>query len=197
MRSLLILSSLLVAVPAIADEVWIAREPPAYERRHFYLGAEAVGSVLLNETGSRQVFGNGGGVNLFLGGRLSRHAALEFGWSPTFYGQFGNPLPGQVTRGLSLSALSLDLKLYPFLSWVQPYVAFGPSAYVLTDNSMDYLASGGGWQLGGGVDFWLTRHLSAGFKTQYRGIALVDFDGAGSRTYLSLLSFAASLTGRF
>jgi hypothetical protein len=197
MRTLLILSSLLTAAPALADEVWITRAPVPYERTHFYLGAEGVVSALVYETGSRRLLGSGGGFNLFLGGRVSRRVALEFGWSPIFYGQPGALLPQQSRSGLSLSALSMDLKIYPLLDWVQPYFAIGPSGYLLTDNAFDYLAGGAGWQIGGGVDLWLARRFSIGIKTQYRGVALTDYDNAGSSTYASMLTLGADATGRF
>src|SRR5258708_13014783 len=71
-----------VSRPARAEWVWVQRTNP-YARPHFYLGAEGQGVVVLGATGPRSFLDHGGGFDLFLGGRLNRWAALEFGWQAT------------------------------------------------------------------------------------------------------------------
>ena len=54
------------------------------------------------------------------------------------------------------------------------------------------------WKGGfGGLDIWLTRHLSLGIRAQYRGVDLIDYDAANDDTFVSMLSAAADLTVRF
>jgi hypothetical protein len=186
----------LAAAPAHADEVLVVR-PPNYARRHFYLGAEGVASVFLNQTEPHSFVGDGAGFNLFLGGRVTRHLALEFGWQPTFHGAPGDGLDRPAQDGIGLSALTFDVKLYPLTSWVQPYFTVGPGVYVLTDYMLRPIAGGGGYQIGGGIDFYVLPVLSLGLKAQYRGVTLLDYDPQGDTTYLSMLTIAANVTGRF
>jgi hypothetical protein len=198
MKTLFSVAALLALSSSVrADKIIIIYEEPTYSRRHFYLGAEGLGSVVVNETGPHSFFSSGGGINLFLGGRIHRHLALEFGWSPTFHGQPGSGFGETTTDGLALSAITADLKILPLRGWVQPYVAFGPAGYVLHDWAFHYLGGGGGFQVGGGVDFYVYRHLSFGLKSQYRGAELVDYDPAHDRTFLSMLTFAGNITGHF
>lgn len=58
-------------------------------------------------------------------------------------------------------------------------------------------AEGPGYQVGGGIDFWIGPHFSIGLKIQYRGVALIDYDAYQDNTYLSLLTGAINFTGRF
>jgi hypothetical protein len=95
-----------------------------------------------------------------------------------------------------LEALTLDLKILFFRGPIQPYVTIGAGGYLLGDN-FSIFAEGGGYQLGGGIDFWLGAHISLGLKAQYRGVGLVDYDSQKDNTYLSLFTGAANLTLRF
>jgi hypothetical protein len=169
--------------------------PNPYTRPHFYLGVEAVAVVVLNQTGPRGFLADGGGFNIFLGGRLSRHVALELGWQPTFHSNqvdiFGRPI-----SFIGLEALTLDIKILFLRGPVQPYFTIGGGAYLLGDN-FSVFAEGGGYQIGGGIDFWLGHHVSLGLKAQYRGVGLVDYDPQNDNTYLSLFTGALNLTIRF
>jgi hypothetical protein len=195
------LSLALLTTPARADyNSEVGRQWNPYARRHFYLGAEGVASIVLNQTGPHELITDGGGVNLFFGGRVHRAVAIEFGWQPTFHSQPSDVLVdalGRPANHLALSALTFDLKLFPLRRAIQPYVAFGPAFYVLHDWSAGYIASGPGWQVGTGVDFWLLPVLSLGVKVQYRGAELIDYDSRGDRSYLSMLNTGLNLTGHF
>jgi hypothetical protein len=184
------------AETARAQEYYYPPPPPnPYVRPHFYLGAEAVGVVVLNETGPRAFLNNGGGFYFFIGGRLSRHAALELGWQPTFHSDQVNIFDHPV-KLIGLQALTLDLKILFLRGPVQPYFTIGAGAYLLGD-TLSVFAEGGGYQIGGGIDFWLGYHVSLGLKVQYRGVGLVDYDANKDNTYLSLLTGAVGLTIRF
>jgi hypothetical protein len=180
--------------PARAEWVWVQRTNP-YARPHFYLGAEGQGVVVLGATGPRSFLDHGGGFDLFLGGRLNRWAALEFGWQATFH----NPeydVWGTRVGHVGLQALTLDVKVYPVHGRVQPYFSGGGGLYLMGDN-FDVFAEGPGFQLGGGIDFWLSRWASLGLRAQYRGVDMIDYDRAQNDTYLSLLTFGLDFTGRF
>jgi hypothetical protein len=182
------------ARPAHAEWVWVNRVNP-YARPHFYLGAEGQGLVVLGATGPRSFLDHGGGFDLFVGGRLNRWAALEFGWQATFHNPEYDVWGNRVDR-VGLQALTLDGKFYPVHGPVQPYVSGGGGLYLMGD-SFSVFAEGPGFQIGGGIDFWLTRNMSLGLRAQYRGVDMIDYDGANNDTYLSLLSFGVDFTGRF
>src|SRR5438105_4552953 len=154
-----------------------------YARRHFYLGAEGVGMAVLHETGPRGFLESGGGFNLFIGGRVHRSLAIEFGWQPTFHNNETN-IFGRRVGTIGLEALTLDLKVFPIHGPIQPYFTAGAGGYLLGDN-LSVFAAGPGYQIGGGIDFWMAPWASFGLKGQYRGVGLVDYDIYRDNTYLS------------
>src|SRR3954447_12490999 len=97
--------------PAHADWVWRPYYNP-YARPHFYMGAEGQGIVVLGATGPNAFLDHGGGFDLFLGGRLNRWAAIEFGWQATFHNPEVDAFGYEVDR-VGLQALTLDAKFYP------------------------------------------------------------------------------------
>jgi opacity protein-like surface antigen len=184
------------STPARADWVWVNnRYYNPYARPHFYMGIEGQGIVVLGATGPNAFLDHGGGFDLFVGARLNRWAALEFGWQATFHNPEVDDFGREVDR-VGLQALTLDAKFYPVHGRVQPYLSGGAGLYLLGD-SFSVFSEGAGFQLGGGIDFWLTRHMSLGLRAQYRGVDMVDYDTHNDDTYLSLLSFGVDFTGRF
>jgi opacity protein-like surface antigen len=166
----------------------------AYGRAHFYLGGGPAVVLVLNQTGPRRLISSGGGFHLTLGGRLGRHFGLEFNWSPSFH--YHDPdYFGRIFGLLRLTTLSFDGKFYPVSGPIQPFLIFGGGAYMLGDR-FSLIAGGPGYQLGGGIDFWLTRHISVGVTVQYRGALLFD-DFFARGIYLSLFTGSLELTGRF
>jgi hypothetical protein len=191
-----LLASLVLVGTARADQVYVVvREPNPYARRHFYLGIEAVGVAVIHQTGPHGFLEGGGGFNFFLGGRLSRWVALEAGWQPTFHSNESNIFTRRIGT-IGLDALTLDVKIFPIHGAIQPYFAVGAGAYFLGDN-FDAFAEGPGYQIGGGIDFWVARFASIGLKAQYRGVELFDYDLQKDNTYLSLFTGSANFTGRF
>lgn len=171
------------------------RYPDPWIRTHFYLGASGVGAFVVNQSGPRSFLDQGGGFNLFLGVRFARFFAIEATWQPTFHNNevdiFGRPV-----GTISLEAITGDLKFYPARGRVQPYLMAGVGAYLLGDN-FSVFAEGPGYQLGGGIDFWLSPWFSLGLKVQYRGIELFDYDRFNDNTYLSMITAALDFTGHF
>jgi hypothetical protein len=186
----------LIGGTAHAQEGWVVQpRPRPFARPHFYLGAAPQALVVLDQTGPRSFLQSGGGFDLYLGGRVSSWLALELGWQPTFHNlerdAFGRPV-GRI----GLQAVTFDLKFFPTRGRVQPYFVAGAGGYLLGDN-FDVFAAGPGFQVGGGLDVWITRHLSLGVRAQYRGVELIDYNPANDDTYLSMLSAAVDVTVRF
>jgi hypothetical protein len=206
MRTKTVLLAIVVAAttlcsvtPAHADWVWRPRPPDPYARRHFYIGGSGVGAAVINQTGPEGFIGNGGGFSLILGARLSRHFALEFGWEPTFHNTsqdaaiylFQNP-----NHTVGINALTLDGKVYFAQGFVQPYFMFGGGAYLLGDQ-LHAVAEGPGYQLGGGIDFWLNPWFTIGGKVQYRGVEFIDYNARNDNTYVSMITAAGDFTAHF
>ena len=184
-----------VAFAAQAEPVSIRREENPYARRHFYMGVEGVGVAVLNETGPRAFLNAGGGFNLFIGGRVHRSVALELGWQPTFHNNEVD-FSGHRIDTIGLEAITMDLKFFPLQGPIQPYFTVGGGGYLLGD-SFSVFAGGPGYQIGGGIDFWVTPWASVGLKAQYRGVAMLDYDVNRDNTYLSLFTGSFNFTGRF
>lgn len=181
--------------PAHAEWVYIHRAPNPYTRTHFYMGASGVAMVVVGERGPNSFLDNGGGFNLFLGGRVHRAVALEFGWQPTFHNNEYD-IFGRRIDTIGLDALTASVKVFPVQGAIQPYFIAGGGAYLLGDR-LNVFASGPGFQIGGGVDFWLSPWLTLGLQGQYRGVELFDYDARSDNTYLNLISFQGDFTGHF
>jgi hypothetical protein len=184
-----------VTRPARADWVWVQRHENPYARTHFYLGIAGQGVAVVDQTGPRAFLSSGGGFDLFLGLRANRWVAIEAGWQPTFHNvevdDFGRPV-GRI----GLQALTLDVKIFPVHGRVQPYFSVGGGAYLMGDN-FDVFAEGPGFQIGGGIDFWLSRWGSLGLRVQYRGVDMIDYDPANDDTFLSMIVAGVDFTARF
>jgi len=180
---------------AAAQTVYVVREANPFARRHVYLGAEAVGSVIVSQTGP-EVFSHGAGVNVYVGFRLHKRLAAEAAWSPIFH-QRSTDVASFTDQHLAMQSATLDFKLFPLLGRVQPFVTFGPGAYFLTQWTMQYYGGGVGFQAGGGLDIWLGRHSALSIKAQYRGAGIFDYDPIGTTSYFSMIAFSGGFTGHF
>jgi hypothetical protein len=173
-------------VPVIAPQLRI-------DRPGVYLGGALVGNIVLSQVdspGGNDFISHGGGGQLFLGIRLHPYFALEFAYAQTAH----NPVQdywGNTIDYLALHALTADGKIiFPNRSNVRPYIQVGLGYYILTQNYNDAV-SGGGLQLGGGVDIWLNPWWSLGGRVLYHGIKFADVGYAGSVTGKPFLSTAS------
>lgn len=177
----------LASSPARADSA----PDDSYSRSHFYIGFGGAGVAVLDQSGPHTFLQHGGGFDLFLGGRLGKWTALELNWQPSFHENqkdiFGNNIPT-----IGLDAITLDVKIFFLHGFVQPYFTAGVGAYLLGDPFRPN-AEGPGYQIGGGIDFWLGHHVTLGIKLQYRGVELYDFDRFGDNTYVSLFNGEGNL----
>jgi hypothetical protein len=172
------------------------------DRPGVYLGGGLVGNIIINQAsspGGYDFISHGGGGQLFLGVRIAPYVALEFGYAQTVH----NPVStayGDFVSYLALHALTADVKIiFPNASNVRPYLQGGVGYYILTQDYKDP-ASGGGIQLGGGVDIWLNPWWSLGGRVLYHGIkfSAVDTTNNGKASpFLSTASLDLNLQVHF
>jgi hypothetical protein len=209
---LLILGVMLLALPSVASaQYYYARPRPHYygapgvspiDRPGMYLGISGMGDFVVNQANSSvgDFIGQGGGFGLMLGVRLNPVFALEFGYQETLH----NPVEdvyGNTIDWLGLHGVTADIKLiFPNPSNVRPYIQGGVGFYGLAYAFSDWVASGGGFQLGGGLDIWLNPWWSLGARLLYHGIYLNDItyaDGSSESPFLSTVSIEGNLQIHF
>jgi hypothetical protein len=169
------------------------------DRRGVYLGFAGMGNFVVNQSSApvNGFIGQGGGFGLFLGFRLSRMAALEVAYSLNVH----NPVQyntGEMIDALLLHAGTLDLKvIFPVRSIVRPYLQGGLGVYELASYADSTLYRNGiGFQLGGGLDVWLSRTFSIGGRLLYHGIFFTQ-EIATYRPFLSTVSLEINLQAHF
>jgi hypothetical protein len=166
--------------------------PPQYYRpRRFwrlglYLGAGAGGFGIMGAKGPYQYISAGGFGSVWMGLNFSRRFALELGFIGSMHNEQFSGYDGYSysDNNLTLWGVTLDAKfnlVQPgWRSRFVPYLQAGVGAYGLVGDYYDgngyvgfqSLATGGGVQLGGGLDIYLARWLVLGARVLYRGIIL-------------------------
>ncbi|MBK6848731.1 MAG: hypothetical protein IPG96_14765 [Proteobacteria bacterium] len=176
-------------------------------RVHAYVGGQLSGvAVLAQSTDYADGYlGSGGGAGLFGGVRLGPFLAIEGNWNVTYHDN--REIRGD-TLFIDLDALymmtfSVDGKLHlPTYGPVEPYaqagIGFGylGATYGSNYDGNSVLASGPMFNLGVGLDGWLSPWLTVGGRVLYRGLAFGDVstrDGSGHSNYVSGLSFDVNL----
>ena len=150
---------------------------PPLDRSGLYLGLGAFGDGVINQANAATSFlTSGAGYDLMVGFRLSPNFALELGLGQGFHNTVTDAW-GDTVDYLALNQFTADAKLIlPGLGGpLQPFVQGGVGFYVLTDAFSSEIASGGGFQLGGGLDFWLNPWWSVGGRLLYHGIQFTSF----------------------
>lgn len=171
------------------------------DRHDVYLGGALVGNIIVSQVDTPTAGGfisHGGGAQVFLGVRLARMIALEFGYAQTIHNPVEDP-SGLTVSYLALHALTADLKLiFPNRSNVRPYLQAGLGYYFMTKEYRDAV-SGGGVQAGVGVDIWLNPWWSLGGRVLYHGVKFADLFSAGHTTnpYLSTAALDVNLQFHF
>jgi hypothetical protein len=144
----------------------------AIDRPGVYLGLAGMGNFVINQANAPVTgfIDQGGGFGLFLGGRLAPMFALELGYSLNIHTPVDQG--GVTVDALLLHAWTLDAKvIFPNRSNVRPYFQIGFGVYELASYADSTLYRNGiGFQIGGGLDFWLNRFWSIGFRALYHGI---------------------------
>jgi hypothetical protein len=171
---------------------------PPIDRPGIYLGVAGMGNFVVNQANAPVdgFIDQGGGFSLFIGARLAPMFALELGYALNIH----NPVDqgGETVDALLLHAWTLDGKvIFPIRSPVRPYFQFGFGVYELASYANSTLYRNGiGFQLGGGLDFWLNRVWSIGFRALYHGIYFTQSIGE-TKPFLSTVSVEGNLQVHF
>jgi len=190
---LLVAAAMSLAAPAGAQEE--GRD------RGFYLGLRFAASGLgVDDDGASGFFvkDDGGGVQLFTG----------YSFNPVFSLQLELGVAGHETSVQAIDAAFGSVALLAHYRFApgrdfRPYIKGGLGGYglVLTDNQAEVRIEGGGVPIGGGFDFFFSRHFSLGVDFTYNIITYnkvtvdlgeftagfdIDEDGAQSSLGLAL-----------
>ena len=173
------------------------------DRPGVYLGGSLLGAVVINsantDSSAADFIDHGGGFGLFLGVRIVPMFALEFGYTGTAHNTYTDYW-GNVVDYLWLNAITLDGKLiFPNRSNVRPYIQAGVGYYALSQG--ENWTSGGGFQLGGGLDIWLNPWWSLGGRVLYHGVKFTEFKGnpiySANKPFLSYATLEFNLQVHF
>jgi opacity protein-like surface antigen len=162
----------------------------------WYLGLGALGVNVMEQDGGPEPLENGGGGTLFLGVRLSRVFALEVSWLGSFHDPNSNKWIAEDSEYLVLEGFTADMKLHitncaGIPMCFDPYVTGGVGLYALGFERMGADSVGGGFQVGGGFDYWLGSSVTLGLRARYHGIAM----GPPESEEADLFLHAASVDG--
>lgn len=169
----------------------------------FHFGVGVNGTSVLSADGSQLTDGldSGAGFEMSFGWRLAPRFSLDFTWLMSFH----DAAVGAAGPEAALTSLSVDGRFFLVdrSRQTQPYVQLGVGAYILGTDSWDFNAlTGAGFQLGGGVDFYLSRYVSIGAKVLYRGAYLDNAESTWSQfptesTWLSAVTYGGDLKFHF
>jgi hypothetical protein len=186
---------LLVPGSASAHD-WDDRE---HDDSGLYIGLGGMGNFVVNQANAPVdgFINQGGGFTAFLGLRLGRMLALEAGYTVDIHNPVHNS-QGATVNALVLHSGTLDLKiLFPTHSPFRPFLQAGLGVYELASyaDSTDY-RNGLGFQLGGGLDFFLNRVISVGGRVLYHGISFTQ-EIDGTNPFLSTVSVEGNIQIHF
>jgi hypothetical protein len=149
-------------------------------RFHGYIGGQLMAMAVLNNSlEGKQTgwIGQGGGFGLFGGLRLGPFVGLELNWTFTAHDEAFED--GYSLDLIQIQTVTADFKLHiPTRGRVEPYIQAGAGfAFmgVTGDYVADYIfASGPAFNVGGGLDFYLSPFFSIGGRLLYRGMYYTD-----------------------
>lgn len=175
------------------------RQPIVEDRTSVYLGIGALGTFITREDSLiTDPLESGAGLDIFLGYRFNRIAAIELGGLFSFHGS--TRYRREETE--LLAGMTADMKFF-FLPWserFEPFVQLGGGLYLLSPNDIstnEYV--GGGLQLGGGVDIRLARMFAIGLRVLYRGIFLDNsaYSTRVERDFVNTVTLGANIQVHF
>lgn len=153
-------------------------------RIHGYVGGQLTGIATLGQTLKYSNYGGylghgGGGGGLFGGVRLGPFFSLELNWNITWH-QAAEDYWGTYWSAFHLQTVELDGKIHiPTRGLVEPYFQVGIGFAFLGASwedrwsgvGADYIfASGVDFNVGGGLDVWLSPFLTVGGRVLYKGM---------------------------
>lgn len=159
-----------------------ARGPGAFKHRfHLYVAPYATGFVTAGQytdaETDRYLGGGGGGVGILGGLRLGPMLSLELNGSVTFHSVYEGY---DYSDMFHLQVWTADAKIHiPTRSPLEPFIQ-GGLGYAFLGQSVsdrygtsDYIfTEGPAWNLGGGLDLWVSPVMSIGGRLLWRGMWL-------------------------
>jgi hypothetical protein len=156
-------------------------------RPHFYFGGQLMGLAVLKQSTdyASGYLGQGGGGGLFGGFRFGPFFSLEANWNVTYHNIYDQTYWTDDYWGYQawsffwLQEVTIDAKVHiPTYGPVEPFFQAGVGlAFVGVGWDSNYgdsgdvlFASGPAFNLGGGLDFWLSPFFSMGGRVLYRGM---------------------------
>lgn len=167
-------------------------------------GISGFGSIVVGQSGGVEYLSHGGGFSLWGGVEIGRVVGIEAKYAASFHNPAsdcggGGPYVWCDVSYLVLQTVSLDLKLHiPTNTRVVPYAVVGPMVGWIGRQGYLTDAVGGGFEAGGGIDVWFSRHGTIGGEVLYRGLLMGDYGTyTNSNTYLSLVQVGITLAAHF
>ncbi len=169
----------------------------------FHLGIGVHGTSVFadSDSGITNGLASGAGFDVGFGWRVAPSFSLDFNWMMSFHDA------GEQSAGPEAALMHFSMDGRFFLTdrsrQTQPYILAGIGAYILGRDSWEFdTLSGIGFQLGGGVDFFISKHVSIGGKLLYRGAYLDNAESSWpgfptETAWLSAFSYGGDLKFHF
>jgi hypothetical protein len=198
-RALIKQAILLLTLVALVLPATTVRAQKEDRSRGFYLGIKFIASSLhVDEDGESDFFvkDDGGGIQLHAGYSLNRVFSLEL----AFGGANHETSVQSIDADLAVFQLFVHYRFSPGRAF-RPYIKGGLGGYglVLKDNEKTVRIDGGGVPIGGGFDYFFSKHFSLGVDLTHNIISYdqikvdfgaptdgLDIDQAGAMTCLGL-----------
>ncbi len=206
----LALGVFLFAVPASAQQGYVSGAYVGKNRPHGYIGVDGLGFATLGTVTSANAgyLDSGGGVGLFVGGRVSPVVSLEGTWDTTWHGQnYPGVGGGSAVNGFYLMSFGGAIRLnIPTEGMLEPYLRLGAgysfvgARWAPAYNYSSVFAHGLDVVGGIGLELYAGPYFSLGGQVNSRGYwfnnpnvpAFSGLDDA--QQYVSVLGFALSGT---
>jgi hypothetical protein len=171
-------------------------------RIHGYVGAQLTGIGVLAQSAENAGYlgPGGGGGGLFGGVRLGPFFALELNWNITYHNVMEDYVGhyGDYWSAFHLQTIELNGKIHiPTRGAIEPFIQLGAGFaflgvswddryYNTYSESGDYVfTSGFTFNVGGGLDVWLSPFVSLGGRVLYKGMRFGEpqFNSGGKAKY--------------
>lgn len=174
----------------------------AYEPMfHVGIGLHGTSVMGSSDSGITEGLDSGAGFDIGFGWRIAPTVSLDFNWMMSFH----DAGDGSAGPEAALMHFSMDGRF--FLTdrsrQTQPYILAGLGAYILGRDAWEFdTLTGVGFQLGAGVDLYLSKHVSIGGKVLYRGAYLDNAESTWSgfptdSAWLSAFSYGGDVKFHF
>lgn len=174
----------------------------AYEPMfHVGIGLHGTSVMGSSDSGITEGLDSGAGFDIGFGWRIAPTVSLDFNWMMSFH----DASDGSAGPEAALMHFSMDGRF--FLTdrsrQTQPYILAGLGAYILGRDAWEFdTLTGVGFQLGAGVDLYLSKNVSIGGKLLYRGAYLDNAESTWSgfptdSAWLSAFSYGGDVKFHF